>query len=118
MPRSAPAHLGFIRPEIPTLVPKPPSAEGWMHEIKHDGYRTLIVIDRGRIRAFTRNGNDWTSTYRRVVEACAKLNCDTALIDGEMVVQDEHGITDFHALRSAVGRRAQRPAGIRRARYP
>jgi bifunctional non-homologous end joining protein LigD len=39
------APLGFIRPEIPTLVPDPPSGQGWIHEIKHDGYRTLIVIE-------------------------------------------------------------------------
>ena len=37
-----------------------------------------------------------------MVEACGKLACKTAVIDGEMVVQDEHGITDFHALRSAI----------------
>ena len=94
--------LGFIKPELPTLVPEPPTGEGWIHEIKYDGYRTLIVIDRGQVRAFTRNGNDWTRAYRRVVDACAKLACETALIDGEMVVQDEHGITDFNALRSAI----------------
>jgi bifunctional non-homologous end joining protein LigD len=58
--------LGFIRPEIPTLVPGPPSGEGWIHEIKYDAYRTLIVIDRGQVRAFTRNGNDRTRAYRRV----------------------------------------------------
>ena len=52
---------GFIKPELPTLVPEPPTGEGWIHEIKYDGYRTLIAIDRGRVRAFTRNGNDWTS---------------------------------------------------------
>jgi bifunctional non-homologous end joining protein LigD len=83
-------------------VLEPPSGEGWIHEIKYDGYRTLIVIDRGQVRAFTRNGNDWTRAYRRVVDACGKLACETALIDGEMVVQDEHGITDFYALRSAI----------------
>jgi len=62
--------LGFIRPESPTLVPEPPSGEGWIHEIKHDGYRTLIVIDRGQVRAFTRNGNDWTRAYKWRVGAC------------------------------------------------
>ena len=108
MSQSAPAPLGFIRPEIPTLVPEPPSGEGWIHEIKHDGYRTLIVIDDGQVRAFTRNGNDWTRAYRRVVEACARLACKTAVIDGEMVVQDEHGITDFNALRSAIYRAPHR----------
>src|SRR6478672_9640043 len=94
--------LGFIKPELPTLAPEPPTGEGWIHEIKYDGYRTLIVIDRGQVRAFTRNGNDWTRAYRRVVEACGNLGCETALIDGEMVVQDEHGLTDFHALRSVI----------------
>jgi ATP-dependent DNA ligase len=54
MPLSAPPPLGFIRPEIPTLVPEPPSGEGWIHEMKHDGYRTLIIID-GHVRAFARN---------------------------------------------------------------
>src|SRR5262249_29571167 len=55
-----------------------------------------------RSGALTRNGNDWTRVYKRVVDACTRLAFETALIDGEMVVQDEHGITDFHALRSAI----------------
>jgi DNA ligase D-like protein (predicted ligase) len=99
---SASVPLGFIKPELPTLVPEPPTGEGWIHEIKYDGYRTLMVIDRGQVRAFTRNGNDWTRAYRRVVDACCKLKCESALVDGEMVVQDERGITEFHALRSAI----------------
>jgi len=53
--------LGFIKLEIPTPVPEPPTGEGWIHEIKYDGYRTLIVADGRQVRAFTRNGNDWTS---------------------------------------------------------
>ncbi len=103
MPYSASnSTLGFIKPELPTLVPEPPTGEGWIYEIKYDGYRTLIVIDGGQVRAFTRNGNDWTRAYKRVVDACGKLKCELALIDGEMVVQDEHGISDFDALRSAI----------------
>src|SRR6185295_188094 len=93
--------IGFIKPELPTLVSEPPTGEGWI-QIKYDGYRTQIVIDRGRVRAFTRNGNNWTRAYRGVVDACGKLALETALIDGEMVVQDEHGITDFYAVRSAI----------------
>ena len=46
--------LGFIKPEVPTLAAEPPTGDGWIHEIKYDGYRTLIVIDRGQVRAFTR----------------------------------------------------------------
>jgi len=102
MPSSAPSSLGFVKPEILTLVPEPPSGDGWIHEIKHDGYRTLIVIDNDRVRAFSRHGRDWTGPYNRVVDACAKLRCKAALIDGEMIVQDENGISDFDALRSAI----------------
>jgi len=60
MPLFTPASLGFITPEMPTLVPEPPSGEGWIHEIKHDGYRTLILIDRRKVRALSRHGRDWT----------------------------------------------------------
>ena len=52
--------LGFIKLEIPTPVPEPQPGADWIHEIKHDGYRTLIVIDRGKVRAFSRHGRDWT----------------------------------------------------------
>jgi bifunctional non-homologous end joining protein LigD len=79
MLRSASETLGFIKPELPTLVSESPTGEGWIHEIKHDGYRTLV----GQVRAFTRNGNDWTAAYRRVVDACSKLSCKTAVLDGE-----------------------------------
>lgn len=94
--------LGFIKLEIPTPVPEPPTGKGWIHEIKYDGYRTLIVIDQGKVRAFSSPGRDWTGPYRRVLDACAKLGCKAALIDGEVVVQDEQGISDFEALRSAI----------------
>lgn len=94
--------VDFIRLEIPTLVPEPPSGEGWIHEIKHHGYRTLIVIHGGKVRAFSRHGRDWTGPFRRVVEATAKLRCQAAILDGEIIVQDENGISDFDALRSAI----------------
>jgi ATP-dependent DNA ligase len=47
----------FIKLEIPTPVPEPPTGEGWIHEIKYDGYRTLIVIDQGKVRAYSRPGS-------------------------------------------------------------
>jgi ATP-dependent DNA ligase len=60
----------------------------------------LIVIDHGQVRAFTRNGNDWTAAYRRVGDACSRLVCKTAVLDGEIAVQDDKGLTDFDALRT------------------
>ena len=59
-------------------------------------------IDQGKVRAFSRPGRDWTGPYRRVVDVGAKLGCKAALIDGEVVVQDEDGLSDFDALRSAI----------------
>src|SRR4026207_2152905 len=76
----------FIAPQVPILSVEPPEGEGWIHEIKHDGFRTLLRIDRSDIRAFTRGGHDWSDKYGRVIEACRKLKCQSALIDGEIIV--------------------------------
>jgi integrase len=69
--------FGFIAPQLPTLSEQPPIGEGWIHEIKHDGYRTLLVIERGKAQAYTRNGFDFFegSTVADVtIEMCAKYN--------------------------------------------
>ena len=92
----------FIAPQVPMLSAEPPEGDGWIHEIKHDGFRTLLRIDRSDIRAFTRGGHDWSDKYGRVIDACRKLGCRSALIDREIIVQDENGLSDFAALRAAI----------------
>ncbi len=87
---------------LPTLVTAPPTGESWLHEIKYDGYRTEVVIDQDEVGAFTRNGHDWTERYPGIVDAGGALPCSTAILDGEVAVQDEGGVTDFQALRSAI----------------
>src|SRR5262249_4676186 len=89
---------------LPSLVLEPPKGEHWIHEIKHDGYRTLLVIDNGEARAFTRSGLDWSPDYRPIVEAAGKLRCRSAVIDGEVVVLDGEGRSDFHAVKGAIAR--------------
>jgi bifunctional non-homologous end joining protein LigD len=96
------AKLRFIEPQLATLVDQPPFGEEWMHEVKHDGYRTQLVIESGEVRAYTRNGFDWSERYPHVVSAAAKLDCQSAILDGEVIVQDERGISDFEGLRSAI----------------
>jgi DNA ligase D-like protein (predicted ligase) len=98
----------FIAPQIPVLSSEPPTGEGWIHEIKHDGFRTLIRMAGKDVRAFTRSGLDWSDKYQRVIDACRKLRCRSALIDGEVVVQDEDGVSDFAALRAAIEREPHR----------
>jgi DNA ligase D-like protein (predicted ligase) len=94
--------LEFIQPQLATAVDHPPPRAGWIHEVKHDGYRTLLIIERRKARAYTRNGFDWTERYPSIIKAAAQLGCRSAIIDGEVIVQDEHGVSDFEALKSAI----------------
>jgi bifunctional non-homologous end joining protein LigD len=99
--------LEFIKPQLATLVDQPPPRAGWIHEVKYDGYRTLLIIERREARAYTRNGFDWTDRYPSIIKAAAHLDCHSAIIDGEVIVQDERGISDFEALKSAIQWRPQ-----------
>jgi ATP-dependent DNA ligase len=72
--------------------------------IKHDGYRSQLVIERDQVRVFNRNGYDWSDRYPSIVRAAAKLPCKSAIIDGEAIVQNGNGASDFGALQSAMRR--------------
>lgn len=102
---SAEARLTFIAPLMPTLVEKPPEGGGWIHEVKFDGYRSQIIIDDGGVRVFTRRGLDWTSKYRDIAAEAKALDVEDAIIDGEIIVLNEQGLSDFAALRMAITRR-------------
>jgi bifunctional non-homologous end joining protein LigD len=54
---------GFIEPCLPSAVPKPPAGDGWIHEIKLDGFRLLARRDGDGVRLLTRRGIDWTTRY-------------------------------------------------------
>ncbi|TPN43189.1 ATP-dependent DNA ligase [Mesorhizobium sp. B1-1-7] len=97
--------LKFIPPLLPTLVDKPPEGDGWSHEVKFDGYRSQIVRDAGGVRIFTRRGLDWTSKYRDLAREAADLDVKSAIIDGEIIVLNDAGVSDFGALRKAITRR-------------
>jgi bifunctional non-homologous end joining protein LigD len=79
-----------------------PKTTGWLHEIKFDGYRTLAMIEAGETRLITRGGLDWTRRYGDLPAAFAKLDCKSAVIDGEVVVLDPKGISRFAALQDAL----------------
>jgi len=57
------AYPGFIEPSHPTLMPKPPRGEKWVHEVKVDGYRLQLHIGHGKPRAYTRRGHDWSARF-------------------------------------------------------
>jgi bifunctional non-homologous end joining protein LigD len=98
--RTLPA--GFIAPCLPIKTTKLPSGGHWLHEIKHDGFRTLLAIERGKVTAFSRRGHEWSARYPRIIEAAAKLRCRSAIIDGEAIVQDENGVSRIEDLYDAI----------------
>ncbi|PWK76083.1 DNA ligase D [Aminobacter sp. AP02] len=91
-----------IEPQLATALPKPPKDEGWLHEIKFDGYRTMVHLADGAARLITRSGIDWTKRYGKLAQAFARLPCSDAVIDGEIVVLDDKGISRFAALQDAL----------------
>ena len=97
--------FSFIPPVMPTLVEKPPEGDRWIHEVKFDGYHSQIIIDDEGVRIFTRRGLDWTSQYRDLAKAAGELGVESAIIDGEIIVLNEAGLSDFGELRKAITRR-------------
>jgi len=96
---------GFVEPCLPTPSPAVPDGSRWAFELKHDGFRFIAHRDGGRVRVFSRHRKDWTDKVPAIVEAMLALPVTGATIDGEGVVTDDHGVTDFDRLRAALAER-------------
>src|SRR5262244_1698912 len=92
----------FIPPSLATLRATAPSGRGWAHEIKFDGYRIQARLDHGEVRLLTRKGLDWSEKFPNIAAAVARLPARAALIDGEIVVEEENGVSSFSALQAAL----------------
>jgi bifunctional non-homologous end joining protein LigD len=90
----------FIEPCRPSKAIKPPSGPLWVHEIKHDGFRLMVRREGSRVRCFTRGGYDWAARFPAIVEAASRIKAQSFLIDGEVVVCRDDGLSDFKALHS------------------
>ncbi|MCP1778857.1 bifunctional non-homologous end joining protein LigD [Bradyrhizobium barranii subsp. barranii] len=97
---------GFIKPQLATLKSRAPKGDQWLHEIKYDGYRIQVHLNRGRKKVFTRTGLDWTKRFTEIAGALAIQG--EAIIDGEVVVVHE-GRTNFSELQAelAAGRQGR-----------
>ena len=100
--RSALAPAAFIDPCLPSRAERAPAADGWVHEIKHDGFRLQIHARGKRVGLYTMTGVDWTDRYPWIVEDVARLNVRHAIIDAECCCDGEDGITDFERLMARV----------------
>jgi bifunctional non-homologous end joining protein LigD len=89
----------LIEPCLPSPAKAPPSGPGWLHEIKHDGFRILARRDSAGVRLITRAGNDFSSRFPFIATAVGKLPVRSCLIDGEAIVCDENGLADFELIR-------------------
>ena len=90
----------FVPLGLATLYDQVPAGDGWLHEIKFDGYRMEARLDHGNVQLLTRKRQDWTHRFEPVAEAVSKLPAATALLDGEIVVEDHRGISDFSLLQT------------------
>ena len=91
--------VGAIEPCLPSAAKRPPAGPGWIHEIKHDGFRLLARRDGGTVRLLSRKGNDLGWRFPFVAMAVAALPVRSCLIDGEAIVCDETGLAIFDLIR-------------------
>ncbi|MBD3817401.1 DNA ligase D [Brevundimonas diminuta] len=88
--------------QLAKLVDAVPTGDRWLHEMKYDGYRLEVAVGGGQARTYTRSGLDWSEKFAGIVAEAAKLKVGSALIDGEAVVLEADGRTNFQALQSAL----------------
>ena len=90
------------QPQLATLVKAPPEGDGWLHEVKYDGYRIGCRIQRRTVTLWSRRGNDWTRDFPEIAAAAKGLKARSALIDGEIAVLLPDGRTSFQALQKSL----------------
>lgn len=97
-------YLGTMQNEfefsLPVKSEKVPAGPDWLHEVKHDGYRMMLIRDGDRVRLRTKGGLDWSKRYPLVVETARMIRQTQFVLDGEVVVLGVDGISDFPALHS------------------
>lgn len=91
--------LAFRPLELATLADAVPQGPEWVHEVKFDGYRTLTVVDAGKVTMYSRSGLDWTAKYQALADRLHELEVDNAILDGEIVALNEHGASSFSRLK-------------------
>jgi bifunctional non-homologous end joining protein LigD len=91
----------WVAPQLTQLVDAAPEGDGWLHEIKLDGYRMHARLDRGSVRLLTRTGLDWTHKYPAIAEAVSSLGARQAYLDGELCGVSPDGITSFSMIQLA-----------------
>jgi bifunctional non-homologous end joining protein LigD len=98
-PRPLPAKF---EPQLCGQRESAPRGDEWLHEVKWDGYRMLADLDGGKVRLRSRKGLDWTGDFPGIAGALEALPVDQGRFDGELVVLDDDGRSDFARLQRAL----------------
>src|SRR5437763_8321 len=98
---------GEVRFQIVSACAEPPAGEGWLHEIKHDGHRLVAIVAGERLQLVSRNGYDRTALFREPFRSLAEAGLPAMVLDGEIAVPDERGVTHIDALSEAISSRRQ-----------
>jgi len=107
--------LTAVYPMLATSVDKPFDDPEWLFEIKWDGYRAVAFIAKGKVRLVSRNQNDLTAQFPELNSLASLIKADTAILDGEIAVLDEHGRSSFSLMQQRTGIREKgRRTGARR----
>jgi bifunctional non-homologous end joining protein LigD len=88
-----------FKPMLATLVDKPFDEEGWLYEIKWDGYRAIGMMNKGKVALLSRNHKSFNEKFYPVTKALKLWNIN-AVVDGEIVVVNDNGISNFAALQN------------------
>src|ERR1700761_927991 len=91
---------GFIEPALASSIEKVPAGDRWIHEVKFDGYRVQIHLANEAVKVFTRRGNDWTNRFKKIAGDAWHISAGSAIIDGEVIVPSETGVSDFSVLQN------------------
>jgi bifunctional non-homologous end joining protein LigD len=90
----------FIVPCQPTLRKEPPAGDGWVHEVKFDGFRIQVHKDGKDVALFSKGGADWTRRYPSIAEGVRELRTRSLVLDAELAACASDGSQDFGALLS------------------
>jgi ATP-dependent DNA ligase len=85
---------------LPVKAEQVPVGPDWLHEVKHDGYRMMLIRDGDRVRLRSKGGLDWTKRFPLIAETARRIRQNQFILDGEVVVLGVDGISDFSALHS------------------
>jgi bifunctional non-homologous end joining protein LigD len=88
-----------FEPCLPRPAKQPPAGTGWIHEIKHDGFRILAHRPGRAVRLMSRNGHDLAGRFPQIVQAMHSLPVQSCVIDGEAIVTNDKGLAVFDLLR-------------------